>query len=285
MNEASADVNVLIRLLTGDDPANQQAGLQLFKQVEPGNLTLVPPDTTIADAVFVLTSPRHYRLDRAQAAAALTPSVRLPGFKVQNRRAALAADLTAQHPTVVRLRAALEARAGPMRGLAGALPGRAALEHAVAEVGAGAVAAPVIVALVALVALVVAVAYPDRPCRPRPFPAAAKPAPRRPVRHRGAAGPRAATTLRSSLSLLRRSMLLWHPPPFPGRDIAPRSPPCVHDLCLLLSCIAATVPCSASGAAEGAQMGHVIARRGPPAWHGACHPDPVATRGRVGHGA
>ncbi len=91
MNEAFVDVNVLIRLLTGDDPRKKQASLELFKQVEQGLLTLYTPDTTIADAVFVLTSPRQYDVPRSDAAAMLTRLVRLPYFKVQNRRAVLRA--------------------------------------------------------------------------------------------------------------------------------------------------------------------------------------------------
>jgi predicted nucleic acid-binding protein len=45
----------------------------------------------IADAVFVLSSKRLYSLPRAQVAALLTPLVRLPRFRVQNRRSVLAA--------------------------------------------------------------------------------------------------------------------------------------------------------------------------------------------------
>lgn len=91
MVDAFVDVNVLIRLLTGDDPTKQQASLQLFEQVETGSLTLYTPDTTIADAVFVLTSPRNYNLSRAHAAAMLTRLVRLRNFTVQNRGAVLRA--------------------------------------------------------------------------------------------------------------------------------------------------------------------------------------------------
>ncbi len=46
---------------------------------------------TIADAVYVLTSPQHYRLPRAQVAAMLVRLVRIREFKVDNRRAVLRA--------------------------------------------------------------------------------------------------------------------------------------------------------------------------------------------------
>ena len=85
------DTDVIIRFLTGDDPVKQQRAARLFEQVEQGNATLVAPDTVIADAVYVLSSPRLYNLPRREVAALLIPLVRLSGFRVQNRRAVLAA--------------------------------------------------------------------------------------------------------------------------------------------------------------------------------------------------
>src|SRR5919204_2762662 len=85
------DTDVIIRFLTGDDPAKQERAARLFEQVEQGNATLAAPDTVIADAVYVLSSPRLYNLPRQEVAALLIPLVRLSGFRVQNRRAVLAA--------------------------------------------------------------------------------------------------------------------------------------------------------------------------------------------------
>lgn len=45
----------------------------------------------IADAVFVLHSPRLYNKSRAEVAALLTPLVRLSHFRVQNKRIVLRA--------------------------------------------------------------------------------------------------------------------------------------------------------------------------------------------------
>lgn len=80
---------VIIRLLTGDDPVKQAAAL--FQRVEDGSLTLAAPDMVIGDAVSVLASPRLYNLARAQVAALLTALVRLSHFRLQNKRAVLAA--------------------------------------------------------------------------------------------------------------------------------------------------------------------------------------------------
>ena len=85
------DTDIVIRLLTGDDPAKQAAAKALFQRVEDGSLTIGAPVTVIADAVYVLASPRLYRLPRAQVQALLVPLVRLPHFRVRNRRGVLRA--------------------------------------------------------------------------------------------------------------------------------------------------------------------------------------------------
>ena len=91
MSNPTVDTDVLIRLLTGDDPRKQTDARALFEAVEAGTITLDAPDTVIADAVFVLGSPRIYALPRAQVAAMLTRLMRIPSFKVANRRTVLRA--------------------------------------------------------------------------------------------------------------------------------------------------------------------------------------------------
>jgi uncharacterized protein len=85
------DTSIIIRLLTGDDPAKQEASSRLFAQVEAGRLSIAAPDTVIADAVYVLASPRLYHLPRGQVTGLLTALVRLPAFKVSNRQVVLRA--------------------------------------------------------------------------------------------------------------------------------------------------------------------------------------------------
>lgn len=91
MADPYVDTDVIIRLLTGDDPGKQQRAASLFEKVERGELVVAAPDTVIADAVFVLSSPRLYGLPREQVAALLSPLVRLPGFRVTGRRTVLRA--------------------------------------------------------------------------------------------------------------------------------------------------------------------------------------------------
>ena len=85
------DTDVIIRFLTGDDPAKQAAATALFEQVEQGLLTVAAPDTVIADAVYVLSSPRLYHLARSAVQELLGALVQLAYFQVQNKPAVLRA--------------------------------------------------------------------------------------------------------------------------------------------------------------------------------------------------
>lgn len=70
--------------------SNRRPG-RCFAKVEDTTLILRAPVTVIADAVYVLASPRLYGRTRAQVRADLTPLLRLPGFRVQPRRLLLRA--------------------------------------------------------------------------------------------------------------------------------------------------------------------------------------------------
>jgi predicted nucleic acid-binding protein len=85
MTQPFIDTDVIIRFLTGDDPEKQAAATALFEQVEQGLLTIQAPDTVIADAVYVLSSPRLYHIVRSDIQEMLAALVRLPQFHVQNR--------------------------------------------------------------------------------------------------------------------------------------------------------------------------------------------------------
>ena len=91
MTQPFIDTDVIIRFLTGDDPKKQAAATRLFEQIEQGLLTVQAPDTVIADAVYVLASPRLYHLPRRVVQEVLTTLVHLPQFQVQNRWSVLRA--------------------------------------------------------------------------------------------------------------------------------------------------------------------------------------------------
>ena len=85
------DTDVIIRLLTGDDLEKQARARTLFQRIEAGEVIVFAPITTIADCVYVLSSPSLYKLPRAEVVGLLLPILRLRGFRVQDRRAVLKA--------------------------------------------------------------------------------------------------------------------------------------------------------------------------------------------------
>jgi predicted nucleic acid-binding protein len=85
------DTDVIIRFLTGDDPDKQARTAALFAEIEAGQLEVAAPVTVIADAVYVLSSPRLYHLPRGEVRELLLPILRLPNFRLHNRRAVLRA--------------------------------------------------------------------------------------------------------------------------------------------------------------------------------------------------
>jgi predicted nucleic acid-binding protein len=87
MADVYVDTDVIIRFLTGDDPAKQAEAASLFEAVEAGTIALAAPDTVIADAVYVLASPRLYHLPRTEIRSLLVPLLRLAGLHVENKRA------------------------------------------------------------------------------------------------------------------------------------------------------------------------------------------------------
>ena len=86
MSDLFVDTDVIIRLLTGDDPQKQARAAALFEQMERGEVTLAAPVTVIADCVYVLSSPRLYHLPRAEVVALLGALLRLPHFRVDHRQ-------------------------------------------------------------------------------------------------------------------------------------------------------------------------------------------------------
>lgn len=81
------DTDIIIRLITRDDPKKQEKAAKLFEKVENGELILTAPDTVIADAVFVLSSPKLYHLPRTEIRDVLTSLLRYTNFKVDNKQA------------------------------------------------------------------------------------------------------------------------------------------------------------------------------------------------------
>lgn len=66
MTDGFVDTDVIIRLLTQDDLKKQGEAATLFEAIKAGRLKVRAPDTVIADAVYVLSSPRLYKLPRSE---------------------------------------------------------------------------------------------------------------------------------------------------------------------------------------------------------------------------
>lgn len=80
------DTDVIIRFLTRDDKRKSEDATVLFEKVEEGKLILFAPDTVIADAVFVLSSPNLYNLSGVKIRDLLTALLRYSNFKVGNKQ-------------------------------------------------------------------------------------------------------------------------------------------------------------------------------------------------------
>lgn len=91
LQDPYVDTDIIIRLITHDDPKKQEAAAKLFEKVEDGELILTASDTAIADAVFVLSSPRLYNLPRTEIRDVLTSLLRYTNFKVDNKQAVIIA--------------------------------------------------------------------------------------------------------------------------------------------------------------------------------------------------
>lgn len=91
MADAFIDADVIVRLLTGDDARKQARAAALFERVERRELSLHTPVTTIADVLYVITSPRLYAVPRAEAVEMLKALLRLPSFSVDQQNEILGA--------------------------------------------------------------------------------------------------------------------------------------------------------------------------------------------------
>lgn len=91
------DTNIFLRYLT-KDPQRYKACLALFQQAERNEVNLTTSEAVIAEVVFVLSSRKHYNLERPQIQVAISRLLLLPGLKTPNRNVHLRAlALYVQH--------------------------------------------------------------------------------------------------------------------------------------------------------------------------------------------
>lgn len=78
------DTNVILRLLTADDPLKAESCLALLQRVRRGEEELATADIIVAEVVCVLRS--QYHLSHAEIAAALRPLIALTGLRLPQKR-------------------------------------------------------------------------------------------------------------------------------------------------------------------------------------------------------
>lgn len=85
------DANIVVRLLTGDDPEKAARCLALFQRAQRGELELVTSEAIVAEVVYVLSSPVTYRTPRPQLANALRSVLTNPGLRLDHKTTVLRA--------------------------------------------------------------------------------------------------------------------------------------------------------------------------------------------------
>lgn len=85
------DTNIIVRLLARDDPIKMARCRALFERAARGELELVTSESVILEVVQVLSSPRLYRMARADLAAVLRPLIEIKGLRLDHKRSVLRA--------------------------------------------------------------------------------------------------------------------------------------------------------------------------------------------------
>ena len=85
------DANVFLRFLTRDDPVKAERVKTLLERAQRGEVALCTSESVITELVFVLSSPKLYRLSREEIRVVLSPIVGLRGLKLPSRKTLLRA--------------------------------------------------------------------------------------------------------------------------------------------------------------------------------------------------
>ncbi len=85
------DTNIIIRYLTKDDPVKAAACQQLIQDITSGKDYAETTESVIAEAVYILSSSKHYSLSHEDVVTNLAPVVQLRGLTVPRKRILLRA--------------------------------------------------------------------------------------------------------------------------------------------------------------------------------------------------
>ena len=95
------DTNIFVRALARDNPEMTAASEALFARLEGGSETAFVAEAVVAEAVFVLTSPRLYRQSKPVVVDGLTSLLSLDGVQMEDKRRCLSAlGLFSQFPSL-----------------------------------------------------------------------------------------------------------------------------------------------------------------------------------------
>jgi predicted nucleic acid-binding protein len=79
------DTNVFLRSMVRDDEAKADACTRLFEGLERREEEATTTEAVLAEVVYVLTSPRWYRVPREQVNPLLRPLLTAPGLRIANK--------------------------------------------------------------------------------------------------------------------------------------------------------------------------------------------------------
>lgn len=79
------DTNIFLRLATRDNTDRADACARLFDACRQGRIDLATSEVILAEIVYVLTSPRQYRLPRSAAADFVERVLELPRLHIPER--------------------------------------------------------------------------------------------------------------------------------------------------------------------------------------------------------
>src|SRR3954469_6795231 len=91
------DTNIIIRYLVAPEPGNAadreqaQFSKALLEQMQRGEEVVTTSEVVIAEACFVLSSPKRYNLSHSDVAARLRPIISLRGFRLAHKQVVLRA--------------------------------------------------------------------------------------------------------------------------------------------------------------------------------------------------
>ena len=79
------DTNIVLRVLTRDLPEEAERCRELLRRVDAGEVEVTTSESTVAELVYVLSSPRLYALPRQRIKELLEPILYMRGLRLEYR--------------------------------------------------------------------------------------------------------------------------------------------------------------------------------------------------------